>query len=110
MNETRKEIEEVLGNGKKWGVKVTYIFQDYPGGLAHALSLSEKFMGDDKFIMVLGDNILENGLNSYVKYFEKSNVNGHILGVKVPEKEHKRFGTATIAKKGNEVLRYIEKP
>lgn len=109
VNETREEIEDIIGDGSDWGVKVTYIFQDWPGGLAHALSLSERFMGRSKFVMVLGDNILEKGIVKYVEYFKKDKVNGHILGVKVPVAEHKRFGMATIDE-NSEVLRYIEKP
>jgi len=110
VNETKDEIEEILGNGKDWGVKITYIFQDKPKGLAHALSLSEEFMGDSKFVMVLGDNILEKGINQYVEEFEKNNnFNAGLLGVKVPEKDHKRYGMATIGK-DEKVLRYIEKP
>ena len=109
VNETREEIESILGDGKKWGVKITYIFQKAPKGLAHALSLSENFMGRSKFVMVLGDNMLEKGIIKYVDNFRKSNSKGHILGIKVDPKEHKRFGTATINKKG-EVLAYLEKP
>ncbi len=109
VNETRREIEEILGDGKKWRVKVTYIYQDKPAGLAHALSLSEEFMGEEKFVMVLGDNILEKGIKKYVKYFDETDINGHILGVKVPKKEHKRYGMATVDKNFS-VKRYIEKP
>jgi len=61
VNETKPEIEKILGDGSEWGVKVTYIVQDNPGGLAHAMSLGEEFVGEDKFIMVLGDNMLEKG-------------------------------------------------
>jgi len=109
VNETKEEIESILGDGSKWKVHVTYIFQKQPKGLAHALSLSEKFMGKSKFVLVLGDNILQNGIKKYVKAFAKSSKNGHILGVKVPISEHKRFGMATIDERSL-VLRYIEKP
>ena len=110
VNETKEEIEAILGNGKKWGVKITYIFQNEPKGLAHALSLGKDFMGNEKFVMVLGDNILEKGISTYVEKFEKDkNLHAFLLGVEVPRKEHKRFGMVTIDKSGN-VLRYIEKP
>jgi glucose-1-phosphate thymidylyltransferase len=109
VNETREEIENIIGDGSKWKVKVSYIFQDKAQGLAHALSLAEDFMGKSKFVMVLGDNILEEGITKYVVNFKKSKVNGHILGVKVPISEHKRFGVATTNNK-LEVLAYIEKP
>lgn len=110
VNETKEEIEKILGDGSKWNVKVEYIFQDHPGGLAHALSLSEAFIGESKFIMVLGDNILERGILKYVEQFEEGTLNGLILGVKVPEGEHKRYGMATINPKTRRLIRYIEKP
>ncbi|MBD3362752.1 glucose-1-phosphate thymidylyltransferase [Candidatus Dojkabacteria bacterium] len=110
VNETREEIEKIFGNGSKWDVNVTYIFQDHPGGLAHALALSEEFMAGSKFIMVLGDNILERGLEKYVEKFDNSSLNGLILGVKVPIEKHERFGMATIKKKTNDLIRYVEKP
>lgn len=109
VNETKPEIESILGDGSKWKVKVTYLFQSQPKGLAHALSLSEKFMGKSKFVLVLGDNILQNGIKKYVAKFSKSRLNGHILGVNVPVAEHKRFGMATVDEKSR-VLRYTEKP
>jgi glucose-1-phosphate thymidylyltransferase len=109
VNETRPEIEAILGNGEKWDVRITYIFQDHPGGLAHALSLCEDFIGEDKFIMVLGDNMLQNGFKKEVQAFAKSKANGHLLGVKVPLDMHKRLGMATVYD-SHEVLVYLEKP
>jgi glucose-1-phosphate thymidylyltransferase len=109
VNETRSEIEAILGNGSKWGVKVTYIFQAHPGGLAHAMSLAEKFVGKSKFVLVLGDNILQMGFKKIANDFEKSKEEGHLLGVKVPLDQHKRLGMATTDAEGK-VLRYIEKP
>jgi glucose-1-phosphate thymidylyltransferase len=109
VNETREEIEAILGDGSQWGVKVTYIFQDRPGGLAHALSLGEEFVGKSKFVMVLGDNMLQKGIKKYVDTFQNSQAHAHLLGIKVPITEHKRLGMATINDK-NEVVAYIEKP
>lgn len=109
VNETKPEIEEILGDGSRWGAKITYLFQDHPGGLAHALGLAEGHIGEGKFVMVLGDNILEKGIKKHVSEFENSDASGHILGVKVPIDEHKRFGMATV-NKNNELLVYLEKP
>ncbi len=109
VNETKEEIEKVIGDGSRWGVKVDYLYQKEPKGLAHALSLSEDYMGKSKFVMVLGDNILEKGIKKYVKYFQENDVNGHLLGVKVPRRDHKRLGMATVDKKGN-LVAYLEKP
>jgi len=109
VNETRDEIEKILGDGSKWGVKITYIFQDEPKGLAHALSLGEKFIGKDDFVMVLGDNMLQGDLKEYISKFDTKKFSGFILGRLVPVKDHKRFGMATLNESG-EVVRYVEKP
>lgn len=110
VNETREEIENILGDGSKWGVKITYIFQDHPGGLAHALSLAEDFIGDSRFVMVLGDNLMQDDLKTYVNKFNNEQLDGMILGIKVPLEEHKRYGMATLDKDQKYLLRYIEKP
>ena len=109
VNETRAEIEAILGDGSKWGVKIIYIFQEKPLGLAQPINLAEKFIGNSKFVVVLGDNMLQNGIKKEVEYFEKSNLNGHLLGIKVPIAEHPRLGMATLKKEGF-LARYIEKP
>ena len=54
-----QKVKEYYGNGEKFGVKITYVLQDFPRGIAHAISLCEDFIGNDKFIVYLGDNILE---------------------------------------------------
>lgn len=108
VNETRPAIEEIIGDGSKFGIKVTYITQDRPGGLAHALSLAEDYMGDDKFVMVLGDNMLEKGFTEQLKEFEQSDLNGMVLGVKFPIEELKRLGCARV--EDGKVVEYEEKP
>ena len=109
INETGDEIKAILGDGSKWGVKITYIFQERPLGLAQPINLAEKFIGKSKFIVVLGDNMLQKSIKNEVAIFEKSDLNGHVLGVKVPVLDHPRFGVATINKNGY-IVRYIEKP
>lgn len=110
VNETRQAIEDILGDGSKWGVKVTYIYQDHPGGLAHGLSLSEDFMGESPFIMVCGDNMIQESLLPHIKHFQKNNLNGMILGIKVPVEMHSRCGMATVDEDSTNVIRYVEKP
>src|SRR3982750_4250668 len=58
VGDTREEIKAAVGDGSKWGVKVTYIEQDAPRGLAPAVLISEPFIGDEPFVMYLGDNLL----------------------------------------------------
>mgnify|MGYP000720785761 CR=1 FL=1 len=108
VNETRHEIETILGDGSRWGVKITYIFQDHPGGLAHALSLAKDFMKDEKFVMVLGDNMLEKGFKDSFTKFLRSGLNGMVLGVKYPREELKRLGCAVT--KNGLLKKYVEKP
>ena len=66
----RPEIEEILGDGCALGVQVTYIPQDAPLGLAHCVLIARDFLGDDDFVMYLGDNMLEQGLVDFVARFE----------------------------------------
>lgn len=110
VNETRAEIESILGDGSKWGVKVDYLYQDNPGGLAHALSLAEDYMAGSRFVMILGDNLIQESLAPHVKYFNDNHLDGLVLGITVPVSEHPRCGMATINQADNTVVRYVEKP
>lgn len=110
VNETKGEIEEILGDGSKWGVKVDYLFQDKPGGLAHALSLAEDYMAGSRFVMILGDNLIQESLLPHVEYFNDNDLDGLVLGIRVPVAEHPRCGMATINEADQTVIRYVEKP
>ncbi|HKZ34861.1 MAG TPA: glucose-1-phosphate thymidylyltransferase [Patescibacteria group bacterium] len=107
VNETRPVIEELLGNGKKFGVHITYIDQDEPRGLGHCLMIAERFLGKDPFVFYLGDNVLAGGIDGFVSEFKKTKPNCQLLLAKVPDPE--RFGVAVLNKKG-EVIRTVEKP
>ena len=72
VGETHQEIRDAVGDGSAFGVSVTYIFQEAPLGLAHCVLIAEEFLGDDCFVMYLGDNMLEQGLGGFVERFEKS--------------------------------------
>ena len=67
---TRDEITEAVGDGSRWGVEVTYIPQDEPLGLAHCVLIAQDYLGDDDFVMYLGDNMLQQGLSNFTKRFE----------------------------------------
>ena len=70
VGDTRDEIMEAVGDGSQFGVKVTYIPQDEPLGLAHCVLIAREFLGDDEFVMYLGDNMLQQGLVEFVESFD----------------------------------------
>jgi len=106
VGETKNEIKNAVGRGKKWGINVTYIEQDKPLGLAHAVKISQDFIGNDNFVMYLGDNLIKDGITSLVKEFEKTKPNAQILLARVPHPE--QFGVVEL--RGGKVLRLVEKP
>jgi len=106
VGDTREEIKEAVGDGSKFGVKVTYIEQEEPLGLAHAVMISEDFIKEDPFVMYLGDNLLKSGIKPLVDEFEKEGPNSLILLTEVPNP--KLFGVAELD--GEKVVRLVEKP
>lgn len=105
-----QEIKDAVGDGSKFGINVTYIEQDAPSGLAHAIKTAKEYLTsnnpDSKFIVHLGDNILKNGVAQYVADFKNNNFDCSILLKSVPEPN--RFGVAEI--KDGKVVRLVEKP
>ena len=73
------KVQEYYENGEKFGVKITYVNQDYPRGIAHAINLCKEFVGNDKFVVFLGDNIIKKSIKDYVSRFEQSDVSASIL-------------------------------
>jgi len=106
VGDTREEIKAAVGDGSRWNVKVTYIEQDAPRGLAHAVLISERFMGSDPFVMYLGDNLLNRGINEFVDEFVRETPAAQILLTKVPDPQ--MFGVAEL--NDGRVVRLIEKP
>ncbi len=106
VGETRGEIVQAVGDGSKWGLNVAYIDQDEPLGLAHAVMVSEDFLGEDTFVMYLGDNLIKDGITSLVEEFRANSPNSQILLARVNEPE--RFGVAELA--DGKVVRLVEKP
>ena len=101
-----EKVKEFYGNGEKFSVNLTYVYQDNPKGIAHAISLCEDFIGNDKFIVYLGDNILRTGLLSFVDTFQNSLSDAQILLAEVENPS--QFGVVDI--KENKILKIIEKP
>jgi glucose-1-phosphate thymidylyltransferase len=106
VGDTHEEIKAAVGDGRNFRVKVTYIHQEAPLGLAHAVLVSEKFLKKEPFIMYLGDNLLKGGISSLVKEFRKVKPNSQILLAHVSDPS--QFGVAEL--KGDEVVKLTEKP
>ncbi len=105
-NADSQEVPDYIGDGSKWKVKITYIPQTVPGGLAQVVQLAEKFIAGDKFIFYLGDNMLVGGVKRFVEEFEKSGCNCYLTLSKVKDPE--RFGVPEIRDK--KIIRVEEKP
>ncbi|MEI6180356.1 MAG: sugar phosphate nucleotidyltransferase, partial [Chloroflexales bacterium] len=73
--DTGEEIRAAVGNGRQWGVRITYIPQEAPLGLAHAVKISQTFIGDERFVMFLGDNCIQGGITPLVQQFGTSHYN-----------------------------------
>ena len=106
VGDTQAEIRAAVGDGSKWGAHVTYIEQDAPRGLAHAVLISEAFIGTDPFVMYLGDNLLNRGIVEFVEQFVREGPAAQILLTPVPDPQ--MFGVAEL--KDNKVVRLVEKP
>ena len=104
--ETGDEIRATVGDGSRFGVRIEFIVQDEPAGLAHAVLTAEPFLGADPFVMYLGDNLLQGGITDLVKAFEESRPDALILLTPVPDPEH--FGVAELH--DGRVTRLQEKP
>ncbi|MDQ3145856.1 MAG: glucose-1-phosphate thymidylyltransferase [Actinomycetota bacterium] len=114
VGDTRQEIMDGVGDGAAWGLKVTYLPQDEPLGLAHCVLIAREFLAEDDFVMYLGDNLLHQGVAPFVEAFEADRALGgddppaaQILLAHVPDPQ--RFGVAELDASGR-VLRLVEKP
>lgn len=104
--ETGDEIRAAAGDGERFGVRITYIVQDEPRGLAHAVLTAEEFLGDAPFVMYLGDNLLRDGITDLVATFRAEEPDALILLTPVPDPEH--YGVAELS--DGRVSRLVEKP
>ena len=115
VGDTAAEVMAAVGDGSRWGMRVTYIPQDAPLGLAHCVLIARDFLGDDDFVMYLGDNLLQQGLVEFVERFERlrqpnlqdAAAAAQILLMKVPDPQ--RFGVAVLDEAGR-VSKLVEKP
>jgi glucose-1-phosphate thymidylyltransferase len=104
--ETGDEIRAAVGDGERFGVAITYIEQDEPLGLAHAALTAEPFLGDSPFVMYLGDNLLQGGIDELVAAFREHEPDALILLTPVPDPEN--YGVAEL--RDGAVVRLVEKP
>jgi glucose-1-phosphate thymidylyltransferase len=112
VGDTRDEVMEALGSGDRFGASITFIPQDEPLGLAHCVLIAADFLGDDDFVMYLGDNLMEQDLAAFVAAFQSARAGteppaAQILLKQVPDPH--RFGIASLDDVGH-VVQLVEKP
>jgi len=106
VGDTQAEIRAAVGDGSRWNVRVDYIEQDAPRGLAHAVKISRDYIGNEPFVMYLGDNLLNKGITPLVEEFGREKPAAQILLARVPDPQ--MFGVAQL--KDGKVVRLVEKP
>ena len=106
VNADSNEVPQAIGDGSRWGVAITYIPQATPGGLAQVVALGERFIGKDRFIFYLGDNMVVGGVKRFIDEFEKSGCNCFLTLAKVKDPE--RFGVPEI--RDGRIVGVEEKP
>ncbi len=107
VGDTAAEIEAAVGDGSELGIRVTYIKQDAPLGLAHCVLIAHDFLGDDDFVMYLGDNFIIGGITELVDEFRTGSYDAQILLTKVDNPS--QFGVAELGPNGG-VTTLVEKP
>jgi len=105
--ETGEEIKEAVGNGKRWNAKITYILQEAPAGLAHAVKIARDFLKNSPFVMYLGDNLIGRDIKKFIGDFTRKKSDALILLKEV--ENPKQFGVAEVSNSG-QIIRLIEKP
>lgn len=108
VGDTAAEIKEAVGTGRRWDVKITYIQQDKPLGLAHAVKVSKDYLDGDKFVMFLGDNVIQGGISGLISQFEDSGYNCQI--VLTPVDNPSQYGVADLDPDTGRINRLVEKP
>src|SRR3978361_709750 len=102
--ENGAEVQAAAGDGSQFGVRITYLVQDEPAGLAHAVLTAEPFLGDSPFVMYLAGNLLQGGITDLVQAFTDGEPDALILLTPVPDPEH--YGVAELD--GGTVVRLVE--
>lgn len=105
--ETGEEVKAKTGNGDRFGAKITYILQDKPAGLAHAVKIAQPFLGDSPFVMYLGDNLVQSDLDLFLEIFHSNSLDA--LTLLCPVNNPSAFGVAKVDENGR-LLQLVEKP
>ncbi|NJO80616.1 MAG: glucose-1-phosphate thymidylyltransferase [Cyanobacteria bacterium RM1_2_2] len=105
--ETGEEVKSKTGNGERFGANITYILQEKPAGLAHAVKIAEPFLQDSPFVMYLGDNLVQSELDLFLEQFHTANLDA--LTLLCPVSNPSAFGVARVDENGR-LLQLIEKP
>ena len=106
VGDTAPEIKAAVGNGSRWGVQITYIHQESPLGLAHAVKISQDFLTNERFVMFLGDNVIEGGISPLIRHFGDSDWSAQIVLTRVTNPQ--QYGVAEL--KDGRIVRLVEKP
>ncbi len=107
VGDTAEEVKAAVGTGQRWGVTITYIHQEKPLGLAHAVRVSREFLGGERFVMFLGDNVIQGGISNLIGQFAESEWNSQIVLTQVAHPE--QYGVAELDESGR-IVRLVEKP
>ncbi|HZY45674.1 MAG TPA: sugar phosphate nucleotidyltransferase, partial [Anaerolineae bacterium] len=105
--ETGDQVKAAVGDGSKFGAQITYILQAAPKGIAHGIKIAQDFIGDDKFVLFLGDNFLRDGIVSQVKAFSDAAMNAQIILYSMDDPSS--MGVAVLDADGR-VTKLVEKP
>ena len=106
-DENGRRVQDAVGTGERWGVAVTYLPQEAPLGLAHCVVIAREFLGEDRFVMFLGDNVIEGGISNLIRDFESADHHCQIVLTPVEEPQH--YGVAELHDDGS-IRRLVEKP
>lgn len=105
--QTAQEIQDAVGDGSRWGVSITYVHQQSPDGLAHAVKIAQPFIQDEPFVMFLGDNVIQGGISPLIRDFTNHSWNSQIVLKAVADPS--AFGVAKLRDDGT-IERLVEKP